>query len=465
MASYRLREVELPSITSPKIMPEIADSVYADRFQTFLERAAKQGIDTVVVYADREHCANMAYLTGFDPRFEEALLVCSVKGGTPVIVTGPECQPRAANARIPVSTKLYPPFGLLGQDRRQTPALLDLLSDCGIRQGARIGIAGWKYFTSLESPAPDSWIEIPGYVLDGIRTLAGANGEITNIGSILMNASDGMRAVNEIEQLAQFEFAAASVSDAMQRVISQIRPGQSEYEMLSKAMLPGIPLNSHLMLSTGERARADGLNGPSSRIAKKGDPISMAFGQWGALTARGGWIAEDAGDLPLEVQDYVEKLAGPFFETVREWYQTIGIGVVGGDIDAMVRSRLGDKFFNLILVPGHLIHLDEWMNTPIYPGSTETFRSGQAVQMDIIPATGTPYFTTNMEDGIALLDENGRAALKERYPDLHDRAEARRAYMADVIGIKLKPEVIPLSNTCGILQPFVLSPNRILVAN
>ena len=158
MASYRLREVELPSITSPKIMPEIADSIYVSRFQAFLERAARQGIDTVVVYADREHCANMAYLTGFDPRFEEALLVCSVKGGTPVIVTGPECQPRAANARIPVSTKLYPPFGLLGQDRRQTPALLDLLSDCGIRQGARIGVAGWKYFTSLESPNPNSWI-------------------------------------------------------------------------------------------------------------------------------------------------------------------------------------------------------------------------------------------------------------------------------------------------------------------
>jgi hypothetical protein len=28
-----------------------------------------------MVYADREHFANMAYLTGFDPRFEEALLI------------------------------------------------------------------------------------------------------------------------------------------------------------------------------------------------------------------------------------------------------------------------------------------------------------------------------------------------------------------------------------------------------
>ena len=84
--------------------------------------------------------------------------------------------------------------------------------------------------------------------------------------------------------------------------------------------------------------------------------------------------------------------------------------------------------------------------------------------MDIIPATGTPYFTVNMEDGVALLDENGRAELKERYPDFHDRVQQRRAYMAEVIGIELKPEVLPLSNMCGILSPFVLRPNRILVA-
>ena len=33
------------------------------------------GLDAFVVYADREHFANMAYLTGFEPRFEEALLL------------------------------------------------------------------------------------------------------------------------------------------------------------------------------------------------------------------------------------------------------------------------------------------------------------------------------------------------------------------------------------------------------
>ena len=29
----------------------------------------------IVVYGDREHFANLAYLTGFDPRFEESLLI------------------------------------------------------------------------------------------------------------------------------------------------------------------------------------------------------------------------------------------------------------------------------------------------------------------------------------------------------------------------------------------------------
>ena len=34
-----------------------------------------RGYDHIVVWGDREHSANIAYLTGFDPRFEEAVLI------------------------------------------------------------------------------------------------------------------------------------------------------------------------------------------------------------------------------------------------------------------------------------------------------------------------------------------------------------------------------------------------------
>ncbi len=125
-----------------------------------------------------------------------------------------------------------------------------------------------------------------------------------------------------------------------------------------------------------------------------------------------------------------------------------------------MKRHLGDPFFNVALNPGHLIHLDEWMNTPIYPGSRERLKSGQAIQLDIIPATGTPYFTSNIEDGIALLDERGRAAFGERYPDAWRRIDARRAFMAETLGIRLKPEVLPFSNLAGYLPPFILSPTR-----
>jgi hypothetical protein len=82
-----------------------------------------------------------------------------------------------------------------------------------------------------------------------------------------------------------------------------------------------------------------------------------------------------------------------------------------------------------------------------------------ALQLDIIPATGSSYHTTNIEDGVALADEAMRAELAARYPDLWQRVGRRRAFMADALGIQLKPEVLPLSNLAGYLPPYWLSAN------
>jgi hypothetical protein len=245
-------------------------------------------------------------------------------------------------------------------------------------------------------------------------------------------------------------------------VLFGIRAGMREFEAASLMRPIGLPLNCHPMLSSGERA-ALGLLSPSDRVIDRGDPFTMAFGLSGALTARAGFAVEDEGQLPEAIRDYTDKLAAPYFACAAEWYETIGIGVTGGEIDALVKRHLGDPFFSVALNPGHLIHLDEWMNTPIYPGSTERLQSGQAVQLDIIPATGSPYFTSNIEDGIALLDARGRDQVKEKHPDAWRRIEARRNFMADVLGIRLKPEVLPLSNLQGYLAPFVLSPRAAFV--
>ena len=95
-------------------------------------------------------------------------------------------------------------------------------------------------------------------------------------------------------------------------------------------------------------------------------------------------------------------------------------------LQAIVDRHLGDPFFGIFLNPGHQLHLDEWVNSPVFAGSTIELRSGMALQCDIIPATGTPYFTTNIEDGLALADESLRAAFAAGYPEAWARIEARR---------------------------------------
>jgi hypothetical protein len=86
-----------------------------------------------------------------------------------------------------------------------------------------------------------------------------------------------------------------------------------------------------------------------------------------------------------------------------------------------------------------------------------------AFQVDIIPATGTPYFTTNIEDGVALADQALRGELADRFPDAWQRIEARRAFMADGLGIELHPDVLPFSNIPAWLPPFLLGTERAMI--
>ncbi|HET7717725.1 MAG TPA: aminopeptidase P family N-terminal domain-containing protein [Bauldia sp.] len=461
MPQIKLADVKLPEFGVPEVRPEIPAATYAERIERFRRRVADAGIDLAIVYADREHFANIAYLTGFEPRFEEALLILA-PGKTPVVVTGPENQGYAPVSPLDLALVLYPPFGLLGQDRRKTPPLADVLAAAGVGRGKTVGVAGWKFFGPSETATPETWVDAPAYIVDTLRTLVGDTGRVVNATRVLMDSTTGMRAVNEIDQLAQFEFSACQASEAVKRVIFGLRPGMSEFDA-ARLMAPiGLPYSCHPVLASGERMRL-GLASPSNRTLAEGEPFAVAVGVWGALTCRVGFLVRDAGGLPAVIGDYVERLAAPYFACAAEWYETVGIGVRGGDIDAMVRRHLGDPFFGLILNPGHLIHLDEWLNTPIYPQSEERLLSGQAIQVDIIPATGSDYASINIEDGIALLDAEGRAEFRDRYPQAWGRIEARRAFMADVLGIRPKPEVLPFSNLAGYLPPFLLSPGTALV--
>lgn len=453
MSTARLKQVALPDFGMPDRIPVIPRPVYEARMARFRRRMAERGLDRAVVYADREHSANLSYLTGFDPRFEEAILVVG-DTAEPLLLAGNECVGMAEAAPLPMRVELWQELSLPSQPRDRSRPLSAILAGEGIRSGNRVGVVGWKSF------AEPGYLDVPAFLADELRraTLAA----VENITDILIDASHGLRVINEVEQLAAFEYAACHTSQGVRNLLFGLEPGMREDAAVRLLSWNGMPLSCHLMLTAGERASL-GLLSPGDRRIERGDPFTVAFGIWGALNCRAGFVVEGPEELPATIGDYLDKLVGPYFEAVAEWYGALRIGRRGGVLQEIVDRRLGDPFFGIFLNPGHQIHLDEWINSPVGPHSEIELRSGMAMQVDIIPATGTEYFTTNIEDGIALADQELRSSFAERYPDAWRRIQARRRFMADEIGIDLHPDVLPFSNIPAYLPPFLLSPDRVMV--
>lgn len=450
----RLTRIDLPDFGMPESMPDIPPSLYRGRMERFRSRARERGYDRVIIYADREHSANLSYLTGFDPRFEEAVMVVG-PSGDPLILVGNECVGMAEAAPLPMRVELFQELSLPGQPRDRSRSLAEVLAGEKISEGTRVGVIGWKEYEDR------GLIEVPAFLVDALRRAVGEEGIVENATDLLTAAADGLRVINEVEQLAFFEYAACQTSTGVRNLLFGLRPGMSEQEAVRLLEWNGMPLSCHLMLTAGDRATL-GLLSPGDRKIQRGDRFTVAFGIWGALNCRAGFVAEDATDLPSGIDDYTQRLVGPYFEAIAEWYSALHIGQTGGVLYEIIDRHLGDPFFGIFLNPGHQIHLDEWVNSPIAAGSTIELRSSMAFQVDVIPATGTEYFTTNIEDGIALADESLRTEFAASYPEAWSRIQARREFMRDAIGIDLHPDVLPFSNIPAYLPPFLLRPNHVM---
>ncbi|MCB9433253.1 MAG: hypothetical protein H6668_14855 [Ardenticatenaceae bacterium] len=456
---HSLIEIEWPTFSeatppAPATLAEFAGRIAATR-----QRMEQANLTHLVVYGDREHFANLTYLTGFDPRFEEALLIIGTQA-TPLLVVGNECEGYLPISPLYVAgqlrSELYQPFSLLNQPRNRSRQLAAILGDEGINGRSRVGCAGWKYFSEAEHPQAAHTLEIPAYIADTLRQLAGFD-NVHNATSIFMNPRDGLRAICSPAEIAYFEYTNTLASDGMARMLHGLRPGMRDYEVAELIGWNGFPLSCHITFATGE---LPGLSGPTGRTIQRGEPMSSNLAYWGSNSCRAGWVAETAVDLPSAAQDYVENFAGIYFEVMAEWFGLMQIGMSGDTIARLIADKLPSDKFGITLNPGHLIHLDEWLSSPIYLGSDIPLQSGMVMQVDVIPVHPV-YASTRVEDGLVLADATLRQTLAASYPDLYARCQQRRAFITDVLGIALPEEVLPLSNIPGIVPPFFLAPQRV----
>lgn len=454
---HRLIETDWPDFgPEPLAAPPVPPEEFATRLDQLRARMDARRLTHLLVYGDREHFANLAWISNFDPRFEEAVLILRADGSRPLLVVGNECE-----SYLPISplwkggalrAERYQPFSLLDQPRDASRRLQEIFSSEGIGAGATVGCAGWKYYGHPRR------MDTPSYIVDTVRELAGVE-QTVDATDLFAHPGYGVRSTCSAAEIAFFEYTNVKASLAMQRLHFALRPGITDHQLLAEARYDGLPLSCHITCKTGPHRVS--LASASGNVVERGQTWSANIAYWGSNICRAGWLVDHPSELPDRATDYVAAFAGPYFEALCEWLGMLRPGVPGHALYDLIQKRLPFEQFGIFLNPGHLIHLDEWVSSPIYAGSALPIRSGMVLQTDVIPASKT-YFSTRMEDGVAVADDALQRQIRERYPATWARCQARRGFVETTLGIECPQEVLLLSNMACLVPPYLLRPTTVL---
>ena len=199
-----LRDVAAPAFGVPLEAPRIPATTYEKRCCDAYEGA---GCDWLVVYADREHLANIAFLCGYDPKFEEALLLLGPRGRR-ILVVGNEGEAYALLAGLPgLDIALAQSMSLMGQDRALKPDLAAILREAGMGRGQTIGLVGWKYFEPVEWDDATPGLFVPHYLVAMLSRIAGGSDALKEVTPVLMHPTTGLRSMIDVDQIALHEWA------------------------------------------------------------------------------------------------------------------------------------------------------------------------------------------------------------------------------------------------------------------
>lgn len=430
----------------------LSDETMKERHEKVLSRMREANLDQLIIYDDVEHCGNFMYLTGFFTRFEEALLVLNADGSA-VMMLGNENLNKCEKARIKADKVHVSLFSLPNQPNRTDRTFRELLGDAGVTAGKKVGLVGWKLFTSrIEETA--TMFDVPGYIVDALREAIGETGKLVNAAALLIG-EDGARCTNNANEIAHYEYGAALASDAMLDAMDLVAPGVSELELGDALVRNGQHTCVVTIASAGPRFVKANMFPTANRV-KTGDPISLTVGYAGGLSSRAGYAVHDESEMPEGAKDYLNAVAIPYFRGYTAWLEKIRIGMPGGELYHIVDEALPRSEYHWGLCPGHLAAEEEWLCSPIYEGSAEPLKSGMILQIDIIPSV-PGYAGVSAESTVVLADEALRADLAAQYPELYARMQQRAAYLRDVLNIALPEEVLPMCSTVAYLRPWLLN--------
>ena len=451
-----LAEVARPQLDADLVPVQLTKATMEERKAKVLAGMAAEQIDVLVIYADLEHGGNWEYLTGFLPRFEESLLVLHADG-TAQLVLGNENLNKASKSLTEATAVHLPHFSLPNQPMATGLTVAETLAKTDLAAAARIGLVGWKNFTS---PVEDNsqLFDLPAFLVDALHAVA-PQAEFTNATHLFIGKG-GARTTNNANEFAHYEFGAALAGNAIVETVDAVAPGVSEFELGGLLNRCGQRNSVVTIASAGERFINANMY-PTERAVAVGAPMSLTVGYKGGLQSSSGYAVASADELPEQLQGWMDAVAAPYYAAVVAWLETIRVGITGGELYDAIEAVLPKAQYGWSLNPGHLCADEEWLASPVYQGSVEPLQSGMLFQIDIIPSV--PGFGgACCESGVLLADEDLRASIAAEYPQVWERVRARRTWMHDELGIDLPADVLPTSCATAYFRPYMLDKTHAL---
>lgn len=446
----KFAKVQQPNVDCTLSPVLLSDQTMAERKQKVLKKMKEKEIDALVIYADLEHGSNFEYLTGFLPRFEEALLVLH-QNGDAYMIMGNENLNKVSHARIKATAIHCPYFSLPNQPMETNLTFSEILKQSKLTYGTTVGVVGWKLFTSnLEDNS--TLFDLPNYIVEALRTITGKH--LFNATSLFIG-EDGVRCTNNVNEIEHYEFGASLASDRILQAMDAVQEGITEMELGGILNAYGQKNSVITIAASGPRFIKANLY-PTDHQVKIGDTISLTVGYKGGLSSRTAYAVENDEQLPIEAKDYIDVVVKPYYRSIVTWLTNIHCGMKGKELYALIEEVLPKQQYHWTLCPGHLCADEEWLSSCIYENSEEKLQSGMILQTDIIPSV-PGYAGSNVESTVLLADEELRKTIKEQAPAMWNRMQKRRNYIMHELHIPLSEDIMPMCSTLAYLRPFLMN--------
>lgn len=434
----------------------LSDKTIQERVYKVINKMKERKLDKLVIYCDVEHGYNFKYLVGYYTRFEEALLIID-KSGKMTLMLGNENLNKAKKARIACDAIHVSLFSLPNQPNRNDKTLKELLIEAGIKEKEKVGMVGWKNFTSTIEEN-ELCLDVPAFITNTISSILGKEGKLTNETSVFIG-ENGVRTINNANEIAHYEYGASLAGDCILDAMNKIQEGSSELEIADCLTRYGQHTSVTTIASSGERF-IKGNMFPVNRNVCKEDPISLTIGYAGGSSSRAGMAVKEESDS-LFAKSYMEEMAKPYFNVYGLWLENIHIGMKGKELFNFVDEVFPRKEYGWSLCPGHLSADEEWMSSPVYENSEEILKSGMIFQIDIIPSK-KGMSGVSAESTIVLADEKLKEEIKKEYPKMWERMQKRISYLKEELHIDLSEDVLPMCCSVGYLRPYLLEHKKAL---